>query len=104
MPLPSFYDDVAQSVSTVAGGSGPAHVDNEDELPRICPLNKYTNIQNVSCAEHDFTLSVRLPVGRVLIKSHFGDEVSLLSGQREVYDTVIKGHGCTSDIFNTLKW
>ena len=88
--LPSFYDDVAQSVSTVAGRSGPAHVHDEDELPCICPLHKYANVQDVSRAEHDFALSVRLAVGGVLIKSHFGDEVSLLSRQGEVYDTVKK--------------
>ena len=75
---PSLYDDVAQSVTAVAGRRGPAHVHYEDELVFICPLHKDAHKEDVPRAEHHLALPVRVSVRGVLIQSHLGDEVSLL--------------------------
>lgn len=65
--LPSLYDDIAESVTAVAGRCGPAHVYYEDELVFICPFHKDAHKENVPRAEHHLPLPVWLAVRGVFI-------------------------------------
>lgn len=87
LSLPSFYDDVAETVAAVAGRRGPAHIDDKDELVLVGSLHKHPHEEDVPRAQHHLALAVRLVVRRVLVQCHLSDEVTLLGGEGEVDHT-----------------